>query len=195
MIEVPLHIPIVEAKEIEVPRETLQEMAIRIAGEYNISTTTLFNLVTQESNWDPEAIGDDGEAIGLVQIHYKLWGMTQEEAKNPATALKFASGKISEGNEHIFTSCSCIQSARLFGAKIPPRTNARDLKPNIPMYEIKKGDLLLFKYGTVFHVAVFQGFDANGFKIKEGNKEACKITSRTVDFNDRNLVGFWASQE
>ena len=195
MIEAPLYIPIAEAQVQEVIRETLQEKALRIAGEYDISTTTLFNLVTQESQWDPSIIGDNGKAFGLVQIHPAIWEITEEQAKDPEFALRFASEKISEGKEYIFTSCSCIQSARLFGAKIPPRTNARDLEPNTSLINLKKGDLVLFKYGKVSHVAVFQELTNDGMKVKEGNKEACKITSRVVDFNDKSLMGFWASEE
>jgi len=186
-------VPVAQAYDTQnVTHETLRERAVKIAEEFQISTTTLFNLVTQESQWDPNAEGDDGEAQGLVQIHYKLWGMTKEQARDPEIALKFASEKISEGKAYIFTSCSCIQSARLFGVKIPPKTDADDLKPNIPLTSLKKGDLILLRYGVVSHVAVFQEFTNDGYEVKEGNKEPCKITSRIIPFNDKNIIGFWA---
>lgn len=85
-------------------------------------------------------------------------------------------------------TCSCIETARALGVPIPSGTDADDLDPNAPMAE---GNLALFSYDSVDHVAVVDAVFDYGIWIKEGNYEECEYTERYVPLSDPRLKGFF----
>lgn len=183
-----------EVTVIELQEETLIEMSDRIALEHEVSTSTLRNLVTSESQWNPNAVSDTGDH-GLVQINlFYNPDVTKEQAFDPAFSLHFAADKISKGEEWLWTACSCIQYARALGVSIPPNTNAWDLEPNIGLGEVKKGDLVLLKYSTgSSHVGVFWGLEGDVLEVRQSNLEPCKAETIYVHVDDQILFGYWTS--
>lgn len=184
------YIPTVQAEEIE---ETLEEKSDRIALEFGVSTTTVRAIVDSETGgtWNPNQEGDGGMSCGLASIHSTYHpDITCEQAKDPEFALRFIAQVVKDGNEwREFTMCSCIQAAKVFGAKIPPRTSADDFVSNSSFPVV--GGLVIFRYGTVYHVAVVRGISQEGIFIKEGNKVKCSATARTISWNDSHIIGYW----
>ena len=89
---------------IEVPAETLEEMSDRIADEYGVSKETMRFVVDCESDWNPEAVGDQGHSHGLVQIHLPSHrSITKELAQDPEFALRFLAGHLKEGRGDMWT--------------------------------------------------------------------------------------------
>jgi len=85
-------------------------------------------------------------------------------------------------------ACSCIKTARHFGADIPARIDAFDLKSNS---RPRIGVLALFRFPSgLYHVGLVREIQEGGFLVVQGNKEPCKITEELVRWGDRNLVGF-----
>lgn len=88
------------------------------------------------------------------------------------------------------TFCSCIKTARYLGVPIPLGTNAEDLQPNGTP---NVGDLLLFKYKVLYHIAVVveRNDKEEYYLVKEGNYEKCQMTTRKVLFSDPAIRGGW----
>ena len=175
----------VQASFTSVPRETLQEMSDRIALEYKIPTTTLHNLVTGESQWNPRAVSSTGD-YGLVQLNLASFpGVTEEQAYDPEFSLRFAAKKISEGKEYLWTVCSCVQFAKALGVKIPRGLSAWDLLPNTTP---GIGKLVLINGN---HVAVITKIEGTGFWVREANWRPCTTGSRFILWNSKSIRGFW----
>ena len=83
---------------------------------------------------------------------------------------------------------SCIKTARLLGVNIPYLTDAEDIKHNTTLFE--NPQLVLFKYGEVYHVAVIEKIDNDGIHISEGNYYPGEPSKRIIDFNDPAIRGF-----
>ena len=88
------------------------------------------------------------------------------------------------------TECSCVKSARSFGVKIPLGMNAEDFIPNA---QPSVGALALFKYKNAFHVALITEISGDGFFIREGNYDFCRIGKRFILWTDPAIRGFWES--
>lgn len=86
--------------------------------------------------------------------------------------------------------CSCIRSARSFGADIPSETDAINLEPNTG---ISLGVVVIFLTDDkeVRHVAVVTNIEEEGFWVKEGNYVKCEITERYISFDDHRIIGFY----
>jgi hypothetical protein len=66
-----------------------------------------------ESGWNPEAVGDGGTSIGLVQIHLPAHpDVTREQALDPDFALTFIVDKFLNGEEHLWTCWRAIYATR-----------------------------------------------------------------------------------
>lgn len=167
-------------------------MASDIALEYKIPTSTLFSLVKSESNWNPTATSSTGDC-GLTQINTYYSGVPCETAFNPDFALRYAALAISKHQEYLWSSCSCVSTARNLGIIIPNGYNADDFVPNITLADVQIGDLVLFKYKNgIYHIAVVIGFQDGKLLVKEGNFKACVAPStRLVDPSDPNIRGYW----
>lgn len=175
------------ATNVEAHEPTLQELAEQIAVEYEISTTTLANLVYSESRWNPQA--DNGHDRGLVQINRKHWpDITDEQAFDPVFALKFAAERLSEGQEHKWVACNCYLFAM---AKIGRLPLMADIQPNTD--KPQKGDLVILDYSGVKHLSVIESVGKK-IKVIEANFEPCLIAPRQIDWHDPRIVGFWSKQ-
>lgn len=167
----------------------------QVAKLYKISSTTLNNLVYSESGGDPNAIGDHGDARGLVQINDRYWpDIPDSDAFDIKFSLDFAAQKIADGTEYQWSVCSCVATARNLGVKIPIGWSADDFVPNISLSNAQKGDLVLFHYKNgLDHVAVIEGYSEGRIRVEEGNYISCKSpTSRLVEPTDPNIVGYWS---
>ncbi len=83
--------------------------------------------------------------------------------------------------------CSCIKTARHYGADIPLNTNAEDLYPNTTPHE---GAVALFRYGPTAHAGTMEAPQQEGFWMNEGNLERCRKTRRFIKWTDSRLIGF-----
>lgn len=168
--------------------ETLRQKAERIAVAHDIATSTLFNLITSESNWDPNKINDGGD-IGIAQINPKYWPVTKEEALDPEYAMNFAAEQIKENDGVHFTSCNCVSFARAMHVHFPRLQDAKDLDTNstVPI----KGGLIKMVYSGVYHLVYIESVQDDGIHIREANFSPCKIGKRIIDFNDPHIVGYY----
>ena len=163
--------------------ETIEEKIERIASEYNIASTTLYNLVKSESNFDPSA--DNGKDRGLVQINRKHWpDITDEQAFDPDFSLRFAAEKIAKGEEYLWTACNCWAYASLFN-KLPRMI---DIVPNTNYPRV--GGLVVLRYKNEKHVATVTSVEKDGFWVKEANFRPCEIGTRFIKWEDKALKGF-----
>jgi hypothetical protein len=79
---------------------------LSVAGQENFqSTDILLKLARCESRFDKKAVGDGGKAHGLYQIHYKIHGITKNQANNIEFATKWTIEKLRKGKCHLWTCC------------------------------------------------------------------------------------------
>ena len=175
--------PVIVAEPVK--EETLEEMAARIAEEYSVPTSTLFNLVFYESRWDPNV--DNGYDRGLVQINRK-WNpeVSDAEAFDPEFSLRFAAEKIKNGKESSWVVCNCYL---LVKTKIQALPKMENVIPNTP--EPMAGMVAVFDYSGTKHIAYITGVDATGIEIFEANYASCAVGTRFVTFTDPALLGYW----
>lgn len=169
------------------PAPSLQELADQAADRWGVSSSTLRQLVHEESRWNPEAVGDGGCSIGLVQINLCAHKhITKEQALDPVFALDFAAQHISEGFEHMWTPCSCWG---LVSTKIKGLPRMADIQPNS---EPTVGGVAIFEYSNnVKHVAYITKIEDSGMWVFESNYRPCAIGSRFISYTDPHLVGFF----
>ena len=69
---------------------TPQEIAVKVAKEHGLNVDHFLAVVSCESNWNPQAVGDNGTSFGLAQLHNPEtdWGLTVKQAEDPETALE-----------------------------------------------------------------------------------------------------------
>ncbi|NIR14647.1 transglycosylase SLT domain-containing protein, partial [Candidatus Bathyarchaeota archaeon] len=71
------------------------EIAADAAVDFGVPVEALYGLVTQESGWNPYAVGDHGNSHGLVQIYQPAHpGITVQQATNPHFALRWAANNL-----------------------------------------------------------------------------------------------------
>ncbi len=178
-VEFVVPIPIVEP-------ETIEELIARVAEEYAIPTTTLFNLAYSESRLKPDAIGDNGRAVGITQIHLDYWKeVTREQALDPEFNLRWAAEKIKDGKEHLWTACNCYSLVKTKRA-IP---RMAEITPNS---EPLIGSVAVFRYSDgVKHIAYVTDVGGGTVTVQEANFTKCKIGTRVIHLNDPFLIGFY----
>lgn len=94
-------------------------------------------------------------------------------------------------------SCYCVLYLReVLGVDI--HGNANTIRGNVPMNQIKEGDVLLFSYDKADHVAeVLDVIQANAERpqvyvtIRESNFHRCVPDTRTISLNDPNIRGLF----
>ena len=166
---------------------TLQEKADMIAKEFEISSSTLRNLVYSESKWNPNA--DNGYDRGLVQIsRFYHKDITDEMAFDVDYSLRYAAKKIKDDKAHEWTSCSCTKYAHVLLPAFPIQ-NADSVEPNSWTPEV--GSIAVFRYKNSAHVAYITKLEADGFLVRETNLKPCLSGERKVAYNDEWLIGFW----
>lgn len=117
--------PTVTSASYEPPviKETIQDMADRIADEYDVSRATVRAVIQCESNWNPQAIGDHGHSRGLVQIYDDYWPeVSHQEAHDPEFSIRFLAEKLSEGRGSLWTCYRMYRGAHHAGegAEVAP---------------------------------------------------------------------------
>ena len=170
--------------------ESLYELATRIAGEYGVPTSTLFNLIGSESQWNPKAYNAKTGDRGIVQIS-EIWNpdVTDECAFDAECSLRWAVERLARGEHWRWAVCSCVQYMKARGAPIPNGFDANEILPNTP--EPVVGALVLIDYENIGHVAMITEVGSTTISITESNYERCKITSRTIDRSDAKIRGYW----
>lgn len=173
-------------------KETLPNKADRIALAHEIATSTLANLVSSESGWNPDSVGDNGCSYGLTQqnicAHPEI---TKEMALDPETALTIAARDIAAHKEDKYTVCNCWA---YLSTQIKNLPRMKDITPNSTP---KIGAVAIFLYKdkqtgeTVKHVALVAELSDTSFVVKETNFTHCLYDKRVIDKNDPHLVGFW----
>ena len=168
---------------------TLQDEINEVANEYQISSTTLGNLVQSESMGSTTI--DNGYDRGLVQISRKFNpDITDAQALDPMFSLRFAAQAIKDGREYIFVSCSCTQFAHVLQPAFPIQ-NADQVIPNASSPEV--GSIAVFHYKDgEDHVAYITNVGTSTFSVREANLSPCTLDTRIVKANDPSLYGFWA---
>ena len=75
------------------------------ALEANLEPSRVLAVITCESQWAPDAIGDGGDSYGLVQINMPAWGnvISVQQATDPFFAIDFLVSKMSTGQGELWT--------------------------------------------------------------------------------------------
>lgn len=162
-----------------------REMAISIAEDYNISTTTFTNLIEGESHFKPDA--DNGQDRGIAQISRKFHPEVPDSvAFSPNDALQWAAGRIVDGHIDEWTNANCYSYVSLF-VKLPRMAL---IAPNsLPSV----GSVAVFNYHGVKHLGYVVELKSDGFMIKEANFKPAIVDTRFVSWQDPFLKGFWRS--
>lgn len=97
--------------------------------------------------------------------------------------------------------CLCVKYLRDVLEVNIPFGDAITQKPNIPLKDVDKGDVLLMKYGGVYHVAEAIGFVgeqkygtttvAREIIVVESNYKECTPTVRHVPFKSKEIWGVY----
>lgn len=83
---------------------TIDELIVQKASEYQVSEALMREIIHCESSGNPNAIGDNGQSFGLVQIHLPSWpDISEEQALNPDFATTFLAEKLSKGQGYLWT--------------------------------------------------------------------------------------------
>lgn len=173
----------------EAHQETLRESAERIADEHKVSFTIMNRIITDESRWNPDAVGAAGE-LGLAQIYLKYHpSVSVEEAKDPLFSMDFIAHELIDGNESAHTVCNCKAEVRRLGAKVPVGT----VQPNTPYPRV--GGVIILMYDGTIHYAYIDSVEVDGIHISEANYIKCSRTKRVIDRDDVHIVGFWHDVE
>lgn len=180
--------------EVTEAPQTLAEMIDKVSVEIGISSSTLTNLVWSESRNKADAVGDKGESLGLVQINLAvtnaererkgLTRITREEAFDAEFALRYAANEIKEGRESAWSVCNCY-------ALVSTKVKLPRMAQITPNSSGKVGNVAIFYYGKVKHIAYVIKTDTEGFTVQEANKTHCLTGTRFVKWGDPSLTGFY----
>jgi hypothetical protein len=175
--------------------ESLEDKIVRIATEYNVSTTTLYNLAMSESSLGENRVGDQGKSCGVIHFNKDYFPEEFSRCDDDNYILSRASELISKGEEWRFTPCSCVQFAKARGVKLP-KGNASDLFPNTEVPSV--GGVIIMKYKSGEHHLIPITKDTiqpDGFHAVSANKEPCKITREIIPFDSKQIMGFYKYPE
>lgn len=86
-------------------KQEIQNSIHEYATKYHVNEKVMNTVVSCESQYDLNTIGDGGKSYGLVQIHMGYWGkeVTPEMARDPDFALEFLAEKLSKGQGKLWT--------------------------------------------------------------------------------------------
>lgn len=86
-------------------KQSIQKIIHEYAVQYKVSEVVMNKVISCESQYDLNTIGDSGKSFGLVQIHMGYWGkeVTPEMARNPYFAIEFLADKLSKKEGHLWT--------------------------------------------------------------------------------------------
>lgn len=85
--------------------QSIPSLIAYFSGQYSVSRDQMTATISCESNFDPAAIGDNGESIGIVQIHLPDHKeVTAKQAEDPIFSIQFMAQEFSKGHQH-YWSC------------------------------------------------------------------------------------------
>lgn len=83
--------------------ERIKEEIHSVSQEYGVSEEVMTKVIQCESQFKKDALGDHGKSRGLVQIHSDYHDVSDEEAYDPAYAIRFLAQHLKEGNGNLWT--------------------------------------------------------------------------------------------
>mgnify|MGYP003672255370 FL=1 len=86
-------------------KQTVQKLIHDVSIQYGVSESVMNRVISCESTYNKDTIGDGGKSYGLVQIHQDYWGdkITIEQSKDPYFAVDFLADKLSKKQGHLWT--------------------------------------------------------------------------------------------
>ena len=85
--------------------------------------------------------------------------------------------------------CSCVSYVRQYIPSVP-HVDAW-VFPTFPRSAPAVGEVAMFNYSGIFHVAYISQIRGEGFEIQEANFHSCQKGTRFISWDDPHLVGFW----
>lgn len=155
-----------------------------MAEEKGVDVELVNNIITCESQWNPDAVNERSGDYGLWQINKHYW--PDVDAQNPLRATEWALERIKSGYAHQWVCANCYLFIKAYFYKDLPLQ--KDIVPNSYAFE---GAVVIFKYGEVDHLAYVKELREDGFLVAEANYEKGLIKDRLVNYNDDRIVGFF----
>lgn len=93
------------------PTQAQIDLINKKAEQYNVSAKLITEVISCESDFNPQARGDGGYSRGLVQIHALYHpDITYEQATNEEFAIDFLAKNLSEGKGYLWSCYRLITS-------------------------------------------------------------------------------------
>ncbi len=84
-------------------------------------------------------------------------------------------------------ACNCYAYVR---SLIPSLPLANLIKPNTTPHV---GAVAVFDYNGLPHYGIVSKLEADGFELQDSNYSHCKYMTHFISWNNKALVGFWAT--
>lgn len=89
---------------MEITAESIGAKIDRFASQFGVSSEVMRKIVACESGFHPDAVGDQGESRGLVQINRPAHpSITDEQAFDPDFSLNFLAKNLKDGKGEMWT--------------------------------------------------------------------------------------------
>lgn len=83
---------------------TIPQKIVVYSDKYDVSAAVISNIISCESQFNPNAVGDNGHSRGLVQIYDDYHPeVTHEQAFNEDFAIEFLAKKLAKNQGHLWT--------------------------------------------------------------------------------------------
>lgn len=90
---------------------TREEMEVYIRAEYPKRAERMIEVIDCESDFNPEAVGDNGTSFGLAQIHRPAHPQySLENIKDPKWAIDFMNEQWEAGRERMWSCYSMTEA-------------------------------------------------------------------------------------
>jgi len=94
----------IEELDTEPTRDELIAYIMQESGKYGVSGHKVIEVIRCESNFDSNAVGDNGNSRGIAQIHRPSWpDITDEQAFNPLWSIDWTIEMWREGKQELWT--------------------------------------------------------------------------------------------
>ncbi len=102
--QVKAEIAILATSASKVEEMTTYELIDYYGAKYDVSTSTIHRVVKCESQYNPNAIGDEGTSFGLAQIHLPAHPeVSRAQALDPEFAISFLAKNLAKGKGAMWT--------------------------------------------------------------------------------------------
>ena len=83
---------------------TIKEIISKEASAHKVSEEVMNKVINCESEYNPEAVGDHGHSLGLVQIHnFYHPEITRAQALDPEFAIDFLATNLAKGKGKLWS--------------------------------------------------------------------------------------------